>query len=118
VDGEGFDLVRRSAESKFMHDEYKRIYADGAAALKAFSPMTHVAPPNAPAFLLLASHDHVDGVRESEFMAQALTSAGTAATFAALPDQRKGNLRTTFLAEQGGSGWAVMDFLQQTFAER
>lgn len=113
VDGEGFDLTRRSAESKVMRQKYKRAYSGDAAELAAFSPLTHVAPPNAPAFLLLASPDHADGIRESSMMAQSLLRAGTVARFATLPDKRKGSLRTVFLAEQGGSGWEIMDFLSR-----
>jgi hypothetical protein len=118
IDGDNFDLARRSAESAIMRAEYKRVYAADPTALAAFSPMAHIASPNAPAFLLLSAPDRTDAVRESGLMTSALVQGGTEATFVTLPEPRKGNLKTLFLAEQGGSGWQLIDFLQHTLGMR
>lgn len=113
IGGEDFDLARRAAESNVVRDRYKRLYGGDTAGLGTFSPMAHIALPNAPAFLLLASPNDIDSSRESGLMVKALARAGTKATFLPLLEQRKGNRRTLFLAEPAGSGWDVMDFVHR-----
>jgi arylformamidase len=111
--GEDFDLIRRSRESAYFRAFYRRYYGDDDTKLAALSPTTHVAPPNAPAFLMLANERDVDQTRESRLMVDALGRAGTSATFVALPDKHEGVRKTYFLAEQGGSGWEIIDFVRK-----
>lgn len=115
IGGEDFDVVRRASESAYLRSLYRRYYDTEKAGLAELSPVTHLEPPNAPAFLLLASERDENGIRESRLMAQALVQAGTTAAFATLPEKREGRRPTYLLAEPGGSGSEIIAFLQRAF---
>jgi hypothetical protein len=112
IGGEDFDVARRASESAYLRSLYRRYYGAEKADLTELSPVTHLAPPNAPAFLLLASERDENGVRESRLMAQALVQPGTTAAFVRLPEKRQGRRPTYLLAEPSGSGWEIIAFLQ------
>lgn len=112
IGGEDFDVLRRAGENAYLRSLYRRHYSRDEAELARLSPMTHLAPPNAPAFLLMAEARDENGIRESQRMAAALASAGAAASYAELPDPRERVRATQFMAEEAGSGREVMPFLR------
>jgi len=117
IGGEDFDVVRRMKESAYLRSRYQRYYGRDEAEAAALSPISHLGAPDAPSFLLLADERDTDGVEESASITRALVNAGSPATFVKLPEQHEGVRRTYFLAEQGGSGWEIMDFVQAAFAK-
>lgn len=112
VGGEDFDVLRRVAENRYLRVLYRRYYGRDEADLARLSPMTHLPPPNAPAFLLMAAERDENGIRESQRMTAALAEAGAAASYAGLPERRERVRATHFMAEEAGSGREVMPFLR------
>ncbi len=87
IDGAAYDVARQIADAgPRMRQTYTAAFGTDPARQKALSPLTHVAAPNAAAFLL----PHVqrkDGVRQSNDLVAALKAAGTPAETASIPGE-------------------------------
>jgi len=84
IDGAAYDVPKQIAAGGIMHDRYLEAFGSDPARQLALSPASHVAAPNAPAFLL----PHVqrpDGVAQADELAAALKAAGTNAEEAGFP---------------------------------
>jgi dipeptidyl aminopeptidase/acylaminoacyl peptidase len=112
IGGEDFDVLRRIGENAYLRSLYRRYYSRDEVELAALSPITHFAPPNAPAFLLLAVEQDTAAIEESQRMTQALAAAGVQAAYATVPERREGYRPTYFMAEADGAGHEVMPFLR------
>lgn len=87
LDGAGYDVARQMADAgPRMQRTYLEVFGSDPARQREYSPITHVAVPNAVSFLIL----HVqreDSARQSRALAEALMAAGTRADVHALPGE-------------------------------
>lgn len=110
--GLGFDIPRRVVAMPVRGAQYRRFYGKDEADQRKFSPVIHLDPPNAPAFLLMEQKVDRESFVETQEMAETLIGAGITATFVTLPDLKEGSLPTYFLADEKGSGKELMPFLR------
>ncbi len=115
--GTGFDLAERANRSPCLAQRYRRFVSNDIADYTRLSPVNHLAPPNARAFLLLAEDKDADATAESKEAVARFVGAGVDAHFAAVPVQREGAPQTYFMLEPDGSGSEVVPFLRTQFAD-
>lgn len=113
VNGDGFDIPRRIATAgAYRAGGYRRVFGRDPNAWTRLSPVSHLAPPNAPAFLFLTLREPTLALQSRE-MQEALNAAGASAELVDLPKFREGELSTYLLAEPKGAGDELMSFLDK-----
>ncbi|WP_126174410.1 alpha/beta hydrolase family protein [Altericroceibacterium xinjiangense] len=115
INGTGFDIPRRAEESDFLKSQYRRTFGRSPADQRRLSPVVHLDPPNAPAFLMMAQEDDRDARPQTKEMAEALKKAGIETQFIELPAFKKERQDTYFLAEPEGAGSELLSFLRTQF---
>jgi arylformamidase len=87
LDGAAYDVPRQLKEGpQVMQATYQQAFGDDPQRQRALSPTLQAAAPNAPAFLILHVNRE-DGTAQSEALASALRSAGTATELHAIDGQ-------------------------------
>lgn len=111
LDGAGYDVPRQmAAAGPMMQRTYRMAFGEERAQQLALSPISHVAAPNARAFLVL----HVqrpDAAAQSRALADALQQGGTRAEVHGLPGEGRSGHReiNVELGDPSYSGTAVVD---------
>ncbi len=111
LDGAGYDVPRQmAAAGPMMQRTYRMAFGEDRAQQLALSPISHVAAPNARAFLVL----HVqrpDAAAQSRALSDALRQAGTPADVHGLPGQGRSGHReiNVELGDQSYPGTAIVD---------
>lgn len=116
LNGDGFDLVARATDnSGRLRGELEDVFgADDA--LRRHSPINHLAPPNAPAFLLVVESRRASFTEHSHGFSELLTSAGIDNRLVLIPR----NIRSTSVHMFGtrDTEWnaAAAEFLERAFS--
>jgi acetyl esterase/lipase len=111
LDGAGYDVPRQmAAAGPMMQRTYRMAFGEERAQQLALSPISHVAAPNARAFLVL----HVqrpDAAAQSRALADALQRGGTRAEVHGLPGEGRSGHReiNVELGDPSYSGTAIVD---------
>jgi len=111
LDGAGYDVPRQMAVAGLMMQRtYKMAFGEDPAQQRALSPIVHVRPPNARAFLVL----HVqrpDAAEQSRALADALRQAGARAEVHGLPGEGRSGHReiNVELGDPSYGGTALVD---------
>ncbi len=116
--GIGFDLPARMADSRYLAGRYRQIFGNNADDIAALSPITHLELPNSPGFMLLASPEDRESMRDTQTMLAALQTAAVPVQYSELPEPRIAARRTLYMVETDGSGKDVIPFLRAQFAPR
>lgn len=78
INGDGMDLAARAAESPRLRNGDFADFFEGDEALTLFSPVTHLGPPDAPAFLLLVEERRSSAQASAHSFAEQLSAASIA----------------------------------------
>lgn len=117
VNGSGYDIPKRISESSFRKQKYERDYGKDLVEQLRLSPVTHLAAPNAPRFLMFITEDSTDIRPETEDMVAAAVKAGIDLRLVELPEKLDDSRKTYFLAEPDGSGKEYIPFLRDQFGD-
>jgi acetyl esterase/lipase len=112
--GVGFDIGRRLSANDYESRYYRRFFGEEAAAQTALSAVSHVRPPNAPAFLFYASAGDRDTGEQAAEFAASLAPFAADAEVRTLPLTRRGVAGTYIGAPQHPETARLRAFLQRT----
>jgi acetyl esterase/lipase len=91
---------------------YRRLFGSDGAVHAQLSSSTHLAAPNAGAFLFLFEGHDKRLRAEAESSAARFAAAGLTARAATLPNWRRGERHTYLLGEPGGAGEELLAFVK------
>lgn len=112
INGDGFDIPKRVATAgSYRAREYKKYSGTDVVEQARLSPVNHLDGTNAPEFLFLIAENESTSISESKEMSDALSGAQVRTQTKILPQFREGSVSTYFLAEKGGAGDALLDFI-------
>lgn len=84
--GEGFDIPGRvAAVERRRSRQYERVFGVDRQRQAALSPISHLAPPNSPAFVFHAAEGVSDFAAQAQAIAEALRGAGSRAEVRLIP---------------------------------
>lgn len=116
LNGDGFDLAPRLADSDGRLDsEFEYLFGEGAGRLARYSPVSHLDPPNAPAFLLIAEERKASIAEASQSFAERLNGAGVANRLVLVPRHIRTERVGTFSTRPTDTGQAATEFLEAAF---
>jgi arylformamidase len=111
LDGAGYDVPRQMAVAgPMLRRTYRMAFGEDPAQQRALSPISHVAAPNARAFLVMHVQ-RADAAEQARALADALRKAGTAAEVHALPGEGRSGHReiNVELGDPSYPGTAVVE---------
>jgi acetyl esterase/lipase len=113
VNGTGADIAESMSRLPgHLRGRYRRLFGSDEALHAQLSPSTHLAAPNAGAFLFLFEGHEKRLRAEAESSAARFAAAGLTARAATLPNWRRGERHTYLLGEPGGAGEEMVVFLK------
>lgn len=111
------DIDREMARSDYVRGQLRRAYGREPEEYRPFSPVRHLAAPNAARFFLYALEDNEEAVASSQDFMRQLVGAGIPASLATFTDSREGALETFLFVEPGGAGSEVLQFIDQALVQ-
>jgi len=115
--GTGFDIPLAYKQYSYADRDIARTFGKDPDEQRHFSPVAHLDPPNAPAFLMLSGPNDTDSRRDSKVMADALAQAGIPVSNVDVAEHHRGDRKTYFMLEPDGNGREIVPFLQAQFGD-
>lgn len=119
INGDGFDIPKRVATAgSYRARQYEKYFGTDMAKQTRLSPVNNLGGANAPGFLFLIAENESTSISESKEMSDALIGAQMQAQTKILPRLREGTVSTYFLAEKGGAGDILLDFIALAVSDK
>jgi acetyl esterase/lipase len=111
INGGHLDVPRALTEQPDFAGRFRRYYGRDPASHARHSPAAHLAPPNAPTFLMMADEEESEIAADTKDAFEAFLHAGIDTSLVVLPRERPAARQTLFMLEPEGAGKEVIPFL-------